>query len=48
MNYRFGGKQATLSFGAFPDVGLADAREKRDAMRKLLANGIDPMVWRKQ
>lgn len=48
MNYRFGGKQATLSFGAFPDVGLADAREKRDAMRKLLANGIDPMIWRKQ
>lgn len=39
--YRFGGKEKRLSFGTYPDTGLADARERRDAARKLLAAGID-------
>jgi hypothetical protein len=30
LNYAYLGKQRTLSFGAWPDVGLADARERRD------------------
>ena len=42
MNYRHLGKQKTLSFGVWPDIGLADAREQRDAARKLLARGDDP------
>lgn len=42
MNYRFLGKQKTLAFGVWPDTGLADAREQRDAARKLLARGEDP------
>ena len=42
MNYRFLGKQKTLSFGVWPDTGLADARAQRDAARKLLARGGDP------
>lgn len=42
MNYRFLGKQKTLSFGAWPDVGLAGARAKRDEARQLLATGRDP------
>lgn len=42
MKYRFGGKEKRLSFGAYPDVSLKDARERRDAARKMLANGIDP------
>jgi integrase len=42
MNYRFLGKQKTLSFGVWPDTGLADARAQRDAARKLLAAGEDP------
>ena len=36
------GKRNTLSFGTYPDTGLADARGKRDAARKLLAARIDP------
>lgn len=36
------GKRNTLSLGTYPDTGLADARAKRDAARKLLANGVDP------
>lgn len=42
MNYRHVGKQRTLSFGVFPDTGLAEARAQRDAARKLLAKGEDP------
>lgn len=42
MNYRFLGKQKTLSFGVWPDTGLTDARAQRDAARKLLAGGEDP------
>ena len=42
MNYRHLGKQKTLAFGVYPDTGLADAREQRDAARKVLARGDDP------
>ena len=41
------GKENRLSFGTYPDVGLADARDKRDAARKLLAAGTDPGESRK-
>jgi hypothetical protein len=34
------GKQNQLSLGAYPDVSLKRAREKRDDARKLLADGI--------
>ncbi|MDD4913347.1 MAG: tyrosine-type recombinase/integrase [Sideroxydans sp.] len=42
MFYRFAGKQKTLAIGVYPDVGLADARGRRDEARKLLANNVDP------
>jgi integrase len=42
MDYRFGGKQKTLSLGVYPDVSLADARDRREQARKLLANDVDP------
>jgi integrase len=45
--YRIGGKEKRLALGAYPDVGLADAREKHAAARKLLAAGIDPGEQRK-
>ena len=45
--YRFGGKEKRLSLGTYPDTGLADARERRDAARKLLAAGIDVGEHRK-
>ncbi len=47
MSYRFNGLQKLLSFGAYPAIGLADARERRDAAKKLLAFGIDPSVQSK-
>jgi integrase len=47
LKYRFAGKEKLLSLGVYPDVGLKDARDKRDAARKLLADGIDPGESRK-
>ena len=47
LDYRFGGKRKTLSMGVYPQIGLKDARERRDDARKLLANGIDPGEQRK-
>jgi integrase len=45
--YRFAGAEKLMALGRYPDVSLADARERRDAARKRLANGIDPMAERK-
>lgn len=42
LAYRFAGKQKTLALWVYPDVSLADARERREEARKLLANGGDP------
>ncbi|MFM0638531.1 integrase arm-type DNA-binding domain-containing protein [Paraburkholderia metrosideri] len=47
LKYRFGGKEKRLSLGVYPDVGLKEARDRRDEARKLLANGIDPSIERK-
>lgn len=47
LNYRFGGKEKRLSLGVSPDVGLKEARDRHDAARKLLADGVDPSENRK-
>jgi integrase len=47
LKYRHQGKEKRLSLGVFPDVTLADARERRDDARRLLARGIDPSAQRK-
>jgi integrase len=45
--YRFADKEKTLSFGAYPAITLADARQRRDDAKKLLANGVDPGEMKK-
>lgn len=47
LRYKFDGKEKLLSLGVYPDVGLKDARDRRDEARKLLANAIDPGENRK-
>jgi len=42
MDYAFAKKRKTLALGVFPDISLADARNRRDDARKLLANGTNP------
>lgn len=47
LAYRFAGKQKTLALGIYPAVSLAEARDRRDEAKKLLARSIDPSVKRK-
>lgn len=47
MNYAYMGRQNTLSFGEWPLIGLAEAREKRDEAKRSLAAGLDPSEERK-
>lgn len=42
LQYRHGGKQKLLAFGAYPHVTLATARTKREEAKRLLAQGFDP------
>lgn len=47
FRYGFNGKEKLLSLGGYPETSLSEAREKRDAMRKLAKNGKDPSQERK-
>lgn len=42
MKYRFAGKEKRAAFGVYPEVSLAEAREKRDIARKMIRDGVDP------
>jgi len=42
LKYRIEGKEKKLALGAYPDVGLADARKRRDDAKAELAAGKDP------
>jgi integrase len=47
LDYRFEGKRKTLTFGSYPVLSLADARQRREDARKLLNNGQDPGAIKK-
>lgn len=42
FRFRFGGKQHLMAFGVYPETSLADARQKREEARRLVAAGVDP------
>ena len=44
LRYKFDGKEKLLSLGVYPDVGLKDARTRRDDARKLLADGVERLL----
>jgi hypothetical protein len=46
FRYRHGGREKLLALGAYPDVALRRAREKRDEARRLVADSIDPSAKR--
>jgi Arm DNA-binding domain/Phage integrase, N-terminal SAM-like domain len=45
--YRFDGKQKDLSLGTYPLMSLSQARAARDAAKRLLLEGRDPVQARK-
>ena len=48
LAYRFEGKQRLLALGPYPILPLADARQRRDEAKRLLAKGVDPSEAKKQ
>lgn len=42
VNYTYNGRQKTFAIGKYPEISLAEAREKRQQVRRLLDDGIDP------
>lgn len=47
LAYRHGSKQKVLALGVYPATSLRDARQGREAAKKLLATGQDPSVSRR-
>lgn len=47
LRYTFNGKQAMISLGGYPEVSLAQARERRLEAKKLLSQGVSPSEHRK-
>ncbi len=48
LKYRISGREKVLAIGAYPDVALAKARERRTEARRQLADGIDPSAFKKE
>lgn len=44
LKYRFGGVEKRISLGTYPEVSLADARDKAHEHRKTIREGLDPSV----
>ena len=47
MAYRYAGREKLLALGAYPEVTLKEARQKRDGERARLRSGFDPGEVRK-
>jgi hypothetical protein len=48
LKYRIHKKEKRLAIGVYPTIPLSEAREKRDAAKKLIRNGLDPVQTKKQ
>jgi len=47
FKYRYEGKEKLLALGAYPEISLSDARQRREEARTQIAHGIDPGAVRK-
>ncbi|MCW1754470.1 tyrosine-type recombinase/integrase [Rhizobium acaciae] len=48
LDYAYFGKRKTLTLGAYPVLGLAEARSQRDEAKRKLAEGLDPSLAKKR
>ena len=48
LKYRIDGKEKRLALGVFPEIGIKEARNRRDEARKLLDEGRDPSQEKKK
>jgi integrase len=42
LKYRIDGREKLLAIGSYPEIGLSDARKRRDEARAMIAKGLDP------
>ncbi len=42
LKYRIDGREKLLAIGAYPDIGLSEARKRREEARAMIAQGKDP------
>jgi integrase len=47
FKYRYAGKEKLAALGGYPETGLAEARTRRDELRRLHAGGVDPVAYRR-
>jgi len=47
LKYTFGGKPKLMSLGVYPEVGLQEARKRREKARQQISSGVDPLENRK-
>jgi len=48
LKYRLHGKEKTLALGVYPGVSMAEARQEANKAKKLVREGVDPVIRRKQ
>ncbi len=48
LKYRIDGKEKKLALGSYPEVGLKDARNRRDSARRAAENGSDPAAAKRE
>lgn len=44
FDYTYERKRKSMSFGVYPDISLKEARVKREKIKELIKNGIDPIT----
>jgi integrase len=48
LRFLWGGKAREMGLGSYPEIGLAEARDKALAARKLARSGVDPIAERQE
>jgi len=48
LKYRFNGKEKEYAIGTYPSVSLSKARERREELKSLIVDGVDPNENKKQ
>jgi len=48
LKYRLHNKDREYAIGIYPTISLVEARQKRDELKNLVANGIDPNQTKKE
>lgn len=48
LKYRFNDKEKTYAIGPYPSISLSQARSKREELKALITDGIDPNDKKKQ